>query len=276
MPPALSARMPVRPGTGSHPCPVTDPSPSCPCPFQPADSTEPLVWRIRPWYQPAEAAWASRSAICTTKPAESSALPFTWLKASIRSRPSGPARRFRCCGSRRQRAGSRDTSRPGTEPRPGGAGRRCCRSRVRRARWKAPRQRAAGVPRGEGVVQPGRDGDGTLGEALRTGRVRVAVEPSPTWPKPLKPHPHTVPSPRRARLCSPPAETATMPLKPGTRTGRGRSTVVPSEHVPAPGPHRPIGPQGEGVIGAGGNCDHAGQTGHLHRPVRWTFEPSPS
>src|SRR3569832_866044 len=61
-----------------------------------------------------------------------------------------------------------------------------------------------------------------------TGRARLAVVPSPSWPLLLPPQPHTVPSDASAIECSLPAAIATSLLRNSTRTGALRLTVVPS------------------------------------------------
>src|SRR5437879_7929288 len=67
-----------------------------------------------------------------------------------------------------------------------------------------------------------------------TGKKRLLVVPSPSWPTKPPPQHLTPPTLVRAQLCSPPAAIAVTPLlRPTTSTGKKRLLVVPSPSWPA-------------------------------------------
>src|SRR5712692_8514991 len=76
----------------------------------------------------------------------------------------------------------------------------------------------------------------------------LVVEPFPNWPKPFAPQAQTVPSDLSAKLCSPPAAMAVMPLKkpaqpaPTTCTGVLLEVVVLFPNWP-----KPFAPQAQTV-----------------------------
>src|SRR5207245_1929137 len=61
---------------------------------------------------------------------------------------------------------------------------------------------------------------------------RSVTVPRPSWPAPLPPQAHTVPSDRSARLWSQPPATCVTPVSPVTWTGASRPSVVPSPRSP--------------------------------------------
>src|SRR3972149_7162133 len=73
-----------------------------------------------------------------------------------------------------------------------------------------------------------------------TGVVRWVVVPSPSRPRPLYPHPFTVPFANRAREWLVPAATALMPVNALTENGGVFVVVYPGPSRPSllyPGPH---------------------------------------
>ena len=69
-------------------------------------------------------------------------------------------------------------------------------------------------------------------DAIRTGDRASTVEPLPTWPYWLSPQAHTPPDASRASAWLRPADSSTMPERPGTGTGDVRRVVVPSPISP--------------------------------------------
>jgi hypothetical protein len=65
-----------------------------------------------------------------------------------------------------------------------------------------------------------------------TGLARSVVDPSPSWPKLLRPHAHTVPSDLTASEWNAPPATRLALVSPETWTAVVRSRVVPSPNCP--------------------------------------------
>src|SRR5437899_1281933 len=78
--------------------------------------------------------------------------------------------------------------------------------------WHAP-QATATTPESPAT------GTGVLLHELLPQVSGPVLLPLPSWPNSFSPHALTVPSARRARLCSAPAEIAVTPLSPLTATG---------------------------------------------------------
>src|SRR5687767_10648819 len=70
--------------------------------------------------------------------------------------------------------------------------------------------------------------------AMRTGRVRCVVVPSPSLPELFEPQAHTWPSQVRASVNADPADNAVTPVSVGTSTGVGLSVEDPSPSWPLP------------------------------------------